>query len=86
MSDEKTFTTLEGLGYTAAIMIGVAGWTRIESLYYFNVAGLVFGIIVIVRLLVMNARIALGYRYLTQAPEASGSNPGGQAEHEEQKK
>jgi len=59
MSELKRLRSLEGLGYLAAFMIGVGGLLDKEALAYFNVLGLVFAIIVIVRLLVMN--ISLGY-------------------------
>jgi len=54
MSEEKKVRSLEGLGYIAAFMIGVGGIIDVEALTYFNVLGLVFAIIVIVRLMVMN--------------------------------
>ena len=59
MSDMRKLRTLEGLGYLAALMIGVGGLMDTQALRYFNALGLVFSIIIIVRLLVMN--ISLGY-------------------------
>ena len=55
---EKKLQILEGLGYVAAIMIAVGGITDIRALRYFNVLGLVFAIIVIVRLMSMNIAIS----------------------------
>lgn len=59
MKENKAATIrfLEGLGYTAAVMIGAAGLTQQEALRTLNVAGLVFGVIAIVRLLAINARM-----------------------------
>lgn len=59
MKENKATTIrfLEGLGYTAAIMIGAAGLTQEEALRTLNVAGLVFGVVSIVRLLAINARM-----------------------------
>ncbi len=54
--EHKSVTFLEGLGYTAALMIGAAGLTEEQALRCFNVAGLVFGLIAIVRLLAMNIK------------------------------
>jgi hypothetical protein len=49
----KTLRTLEGLGYVAAVMIGVGGLVNNEVTKVFNVLGLVFAVIVIVRLMVL---------------------------------
>jgi hypothetical protein len=51
--DVKTLRALEGLGYVAAVMIGVGGLVNNEVTRIFNVLGLVFAVIVIVRLMVM---------------------------------
>jgi hypothetical protein len=51
--DVKTLRALEGLGYVAAVMIGVGGLVNNEATKIFNVLGLVFAVIVIVRLMVM---------------------------------
>ena len=69
MSEMQKLRSLEGLGYLAAFMIGVGGLIENRSLVYFNVLGLVFAIIVIVRLLVMN--IALGYADRLYEPPSS---------------
>jgi len=53
MSEERKLRSLEGLGYVAAFMIGVGGITEVKALDYFNALGLVFAIVVIVRLMVM---------------------------------
>ena len=45
---------LEALGYVAAVMIAVGGIIDVRALRYFNVLGLVFALIVILRLMVMN--------------------------------
>ena len=57
MGDDEKLRLLEWLGYVAAVMIGV-GATKgdVEPLEYFNVLGLAFAVIVIVRLMVMNIR------------------------------
>jgi hypothetical protein len=72
MSDIRKLRTLEGLGYLAAFMIGVGGVTNAQALVYFNVLGLVFAIVVIVRLLVMN--ISLGYLDKLYAQEGEKSD------------
>ena len=54
MSSESKLRVLEGLGYVSAFMIGVGGIVDSKALDYFNALGLVFAIIVIVRLMVMN--------------------------------
>jgi len=54
VQNERKLRILEGLGYIAAFMIGVGAIVESESLRYFNALGLVFAIIVIVRLMVMN--------------------------------
>lgn len=51
--DLRKLRALEGLGYVAAVMIGVGGIVDDEVTRIFNVLGLVFAIIVIVRLMVM---------------------------------
>jgi hypothetical protein len=51
--DVKTLRALEGLGYVAAVMIGVGGLVDNQVTEIFNVLGLVFAVIVIVRLMVM---------------------------------
>lgn len=55
--DETAVSFLEGLGYTAAVMVGAAGLTEQEALRIFNVTGLVFGLIAVVRLLAINIRM-----------------------------
>jgi len=55
----KRLRVLEGMGYVAAVLIGVGGLMDLldESstvMKTFNIFGLVFGVIVIVRLIVMN--------------------------------
>ncbi|MFW6118770.1 MAG: hypothetical protein ACOC7S_00385 [Planctomycetota bacterium] len=63
MADDVKLRLLEGLGYCAALMIfmgAVVGRLHATPvLDYFNALGLVFAIIVIVRLMVMN--IVLGH-------------------------
>ena len=56
--DVSTLRALEGLGYVAAVMIGVGGLVNNEVTRIFNVLGFVFAVIVIVRLMVM--QIAYG--------------------------
>jgi len=56
MERRQKLSALEGLGYAGALMIAVGGLTNSEALRYFNVLGLVFAIIVIVRLMVMSIR------------------------------
>jgi hypothetical protein len=53
---------LEGLGYVAAFMIGVGGLVDVQFVQKFNILGLVFAIIVIVRLLAMNISLGLVQR------------------------
>lgn len=65
---QKSVTFLEGLGYTAALMIGAAGLTEEQALRCFNVAGLVFGLIAIVRLLAMNIKAGRPAPGLTPLP------------------
>ncbi|MHC4479509.1 MAG: hypothetical protein ACYS8K_03880 [Planctomycetota bacterium] len=60
--DERKLRSLEGLGYIAAFMIGLGGLTDAEALDYFNILGLVFAIIVIIRLMVMNISLGLVQR------------------------
>ncbi len=62
MSEERKVRSLEGLGYVAAFMIGVGGIVNVKALAYFNVLGLVFAIIVIVRLMVMNIDLRIMQR------------------------
>jgi len=58
MSEDAKLRALEGLGYVGALMIGVGSiFSRFEALRYFNIFGLVFSIIVIVRLMVMGLRL-----------------------------
>jgi hypothetical protein len=58
MSEHGKLRALEGLGYTGALMIGIGSlYSEFEALRYFNVFGLVFAIIVIVRLMVMGLRL-----------------------------
>jgi len=58
-TDDRTIRILEGLGYTSAMMIACAGFTRSEALRLFNIAGLVFGLIAIIRLQAINLRLRL---------------------------
>ncbi|MHC4591484.1 MAG: hypothetical protein ACYS8L_02175 [Planctomycetota bacterium] len=55
----RRLRSLEGLGYLAALMIAVGGLTDAKALDYFNILGLVFAIIVIIRLMVMNISMGL---------------------------
>ncbi len=57
MNSEVKLKVLEGIGYTAAIMIAVGGIHESKVLDYFNVLGLTFAVIAIVRLMVMNVRL-----------------------------
>lgn len=68
--NQKKLRALEGLGYVAAFMIGLGGLTDAKALDYFNILGLVFAIVVIVRLLVMN--IALGLVQRLYEPPLGG--------------
>lgn len=77
--EERKLRSLEGLGYVAALMIGLAGLTDLEVLRYFNILGLVFAIIVIVRLMVMNVSMGL-MQQLYDAPGALDSDTMGQSE------
>ncbi len=58
MSEDGKLKALEGMGYVGALMIGIGSLcAKWEALRYFNVFGLVFSIIVIVRLMVMGLRL-----------------------------
>ena len=58
MSEERKLRALEGMGYAGALMIGIGSlYSKFEALRYFNVFGLVFAIIVIVRLMVMGLQL-----------------------------
>jgi hypothetical protein len=70
--DERKLRSLEGLGYIAAFMIGLGGLTDAKALDYFNILGLVFAIIVIIRLMVMNISLGLVQR-LYESPGALDS-------------
>ena len=65
--DHSKLRALEGLGYVAAFMIGVGGLVDAQFVEKFNILGLVFAIIVIVRLLAMNISLGLVQR-LYDAP------------------
>jgi hypothetical protein len=71
--EERKLRFLEGLGYVAAFMIGVGGLYKTEILAYFNVVGLVFAIIVIVRLMVMS--ISMGLVQRLYEPPADEDSP-----------
>lgn len=60
--DERKLRSLEGLGYIAAFMIGLGSLVDSKALDYFNILGLVFAIIVIIRLMVMNISMGLVQR------------------------
>ena len=62
---------LEGLGYTAAVLVGLAALTNWKVFEKLEIIGLVFGIIVIVRLLVFNAALAAGGQDIGPLAEAS---------------
>ena len=66
---ERKLRSLEGLGYIAACMIAVGGLWDMTALRYFNILGLVFAIIVIIRLMVMNVSLGL-VRMLYEPPAA----------------
>jgi hypothetical protein len=70
--EEKKLRALEGVGYVAAFMIGLGGLTDVTVLRYFNILGLVFAIIVIIRLMVMNVSLGLVQR-LYEPPAAADS-------------
>ena len=60
--DQGKLRALEGLGYVAAFMIGVGGLVEKKFIENFNILGLVFAVIVIVRLLAMNISLGLVQR------------------------
>jgi hypothetical protein len=65
---------LEGLGYLAAIMIGVSGVAVArELLRLFFVIGIGLAVIVIVRLLAINASLALKHQEEGKARGQTGS-------------
>ena len=58
MSEDTKLRLLEGMGYAGALMIGIGSlYSEFAALRYFNIFGLVFAIIVIVRLMVMGLRL-----------------------------
>ena len=59
MGTLRQIRILEGLGYVAALMIGAAGFTDRTELRWFNIAGLMFGLIAVVRLLGVNMELRL---------------------------
>jgi hypothetical protein len=66
--EERKLRALEGLGYVAAVMIGLGGVAELEALRYFNLLGLVFAVIVIIRLMVMNISMGLVDRMYEPPP------------------
>ena len=68
MDVERKVRILEGLGYAAALMVGVGSLTDVRVLDYFNALGLVFAIVVIVRLMVMNVKGGMAER-MYEPPE-----------------
>lgn len=58
MSHKKKLRVLEALGYTSAMMVAVGGALDQRVLRIIHLFGLVFAVIVIVRLMVMNIRLA----------------------------
>lgn len=59
MVRDEQVRALEGVGYVSAVMIAAAGFTDSASLRLFNVGGLVFGLIAVVRLLGLSLRVRL---------------------------
>ncbi len=57
MSEDGKLKALEGMGYVGALMIGIGSLCEAKALHYFNVFGLVFSVIVIVRLMAMGLRL-----------------------------
>lgn len=78
--DEKKMRALEGLGYCAAFMIILGGITDQKALDWFNILGLAFAIIVIVRLMVMSISMGLVQRLY----ENSGSLESGISQLDEE--
>lgn len=72
-NNQSKLRALEGLGYVAAFMIGVGGLIDVKLLERFNILGLVFAIIVIVRLLAMNISLGL-VQHLYDAPFGAGDS------------
>jgi len=71
--EEGKLRFLEGLGYVAAFMIGLGGLTDVQVLRYFNILGLVFAIIVIIRLMVMNVSMGLVQKLYEPSVETESS-------------
>jgi len=71
--NQSKLRALEGLGYVAAFMIGVGGLVDAQFVQKFNILGLVFAIIVIVRLLAMNISLGLVQR-LYDMPFGAGDS------------
>ncbi len=74
--EERKLRFLEGLGYVAAFMIGLGGLTDVQVLKYFNILGLVFAIIVIIRLMVMNIAMGLVQKLYEPPAEAESGISG----------
>jgi hypothetical protein len=71
--EEGKLRFLEGVGYVAAFMIGLGGLTDVQVLRYFNILGLVFAIIVIIRLMVMNVSMGLVQKLYEPPAETESS-------------
>ncbi len=66
----RKLRVLEAVGYAAALLAGAAAIIDVEGFERLQPAGLIFAIIVIVRLLVFNASLSVGARYGGSVPEA----------------
>ncbi len=91
MKVTKRLHMLEGLGYVAAILIGVGGLMDIldktsRVMRTFNIIGLVFGVIVIVRLMVMSIAQTELNRQLMERPPSFDSETTAHPDSDEPRK
>jgi len=74
---------LEAIGYAAAIIVGLASITNSKALERLETVGLVFSLIVIVRLLVLNASMYVGDKSIGQLADSSQDYAASGAREEE---
>ena len=81
MKGSKRLRLLEGMGYVAAVLIGIGGLMDLLDrsttvMRTFNIFGLVFGVIVIVRLIVMNiVQAELTQQMMERPPSFDSEEP-----------
>ncbi len=82
MARARQVRLLEGVGYVSAVLVGAACATELEVLRLFHVAGLMFGLIVVVRLLAMNLLLRTAMLGESETPLPEG-RPGTETEVKE---